>query len=274
IREVAAFPQGVWLENLAVRANGDLLVTRVDAAQVISVDYRNGQNEVAFDFPHTTAVLGIAEVVPDVFAVATGNYSVATGTTIGSYSIWVLDLSSGELKALKAADVPPGGTLNGVTRLDDEHVLVADTVFGVVYRVNIRTGAFTVALSGPEYEARAGPGPRFGVNGLRIVGSTLYFTNTGAKTLSRVAIHADGTANGTIEVLSDDLEMPDDFAIGPNGDVFVTLHGASAVDQLPAGGRKTRIAGGSDSTDFASPTAAHFGRAPGDTQTLYVVTGG
>ena len=52
VREVTTFPAGVWLENLAVRSNGDLLATRLDAAgEVISINPRTGAQRVLVSFP-------------------------------------------------------------------------------------------------------------------------------------------------------------------------------------------------------------------------------
>lgn len=269
VREVASFPTGVWLENLAVRSNGDLLATRIDKGEVISINPRTGAQHVVLSFPHTLSALGIAEVSPDVFAVATGNYSTSTGTTPGSYSIWTLDLRR-YAKAEQVADVPDAGVLNGVARLDDRRVLAADSINGVVYEIDLRTGSSRVVLSGPAYKAPPPPAYQLGVNGIHVHRGALYFTNTGAGTLSRVPLRG-----GKAEVLVEGLEIPDDFTLTASGDAFLTVNVVRSVVHLalPSGNR-TQVAGGPDSTDFGTPTAAQFGRTRADRKTLYVVTGG
>ncbi|EJD42390.1 NHL repeat-containing protein [Auricularia subglabra TFB-10046 SS5] len=271
VREVTSFPIGVWLENLAVRSNGALLATRIDKGEVISIDPRTGAQKVVLSFPNTTSALGIAEVSPDVFAIATGNYSTTSGSTPGSYAIWTLDLRPKTPRAKQAAAVPSAANLNGVAALDGAHVLVADSINGVVYKVGLRTGKHSVVLSGDAYQAPPPPAFQLGVNGLSIRHGTLYFTNSGAGTLARVPLQG-----GKVEVLADGLELPDDFALTPAGDAFVTLNTVRSVVRLAlrSGSKRTQVAGGPESEDFATPTAARFGRTRKDRETLYVVTGG
>ncbi|EJD42398.1 NHL repeat-containing protein [Auricularia subglabra TFB-10046 SS5] len=259
VREVTTFPTGVWLENIAVRSNGALLATRVDKAET-----------VVFSFRNTTSTLGIVQVSHDVFAVATGNYT-ATGSTPGSYSIWTLDFR-GSAKVTKVADVPEAGVLNGLKRLDDSRVLAADSINGVVYAVDLGSGTATVVLGGKDFEAPPLPAFHTGVNGIHIHRAALYFTNSGVGTLARVPL--DQGKDATVEVLADGLELPDDFALTSAGNAFVTLNIVRSVVRLSSDGKRTHVTGGPESTDFATPTTAQFGRTDADRETLYVVTGG
>lgn len=275
VREVASFPLGAWLENIAVRHNGRLLVTRLDVPEVWSVDAASGREKLVARFPAATSALGITEVEHDVFAVAIGNFSIATSSpTPGTYSIWCLDARTA--KTHKVADVPQAAFIDGLTTLSDSSVLAADSALGVVYRVDLRTGKSPVVLSGTPYEAPPAPAIPLGVNGIRTHDSSLYFTNAGAGTFARVAIHKNGTAAGEVETIAQNLEFPDDFAFSPSGKVsYLAVNQVRSVVAISlADGNRTQIAGGSNSTEFATPTAVQFGRTVHDRKTLYVTTGG
>ncbi|KZW03612.1 hypothetical protein EXIGLDRAFT_721802 [Exidia glandulosa HHB12029] len=284
VREVASFPVGTWLENLAVRANGQLLVTYLDVPELWSLDPLTGHSVRLAQFPGVTSALGITEVAHDVFAVATGNYSLATGATPGTSAVWSVDLRAtawnSNATVTKIADVPQAGVLNGIVPSPDGRgILAADSVVGAVYRVDFDTGKSSTVLSGTAYEFPANAVLRSGVNGVHISSSssspTLYFTNTGAGTFARVAIHQDGTAAGDVEVVKDGLELPDDFALDPSdGSAVVTLNQVRSLITISADGERVQVAGGSNSTDFATPTAVQFGRTLSDQTTVYVTTGG
>lgn len=274
VREVASFPVGTWLENLAVRASGELLVTRVDVAEVWSVSPLTGRSARLAVLPNATAAVGITEVEQDVFAVVAGTQSGGFPVP-GTFSIWTLNLRSRQPKATKVADVPSASFLNGLTALPGARaILAADSGSGVVYRVDLRSGNATIVLSGEAYAAPPPPAYPLGINGVHVQGSSLFFTNTGAATFSRVRIRPDGTAAGPVEALSTGIEGPDDFALSPNGPAFITVNQIRSIVAVDPKGSRVHIAGGANSTDFATPTAAQFGRTRMDSRTLYVTTAG
>lgn len=275
VREVASFPVGAWLENLAVRACGELLVTRVEVAEVWSVSPVSGRKNLVARFPDTTSATGITEIEHDLFAVNTGNYSAQSGFTPGSYAVWTVDLRGKVPKIRKIAAVPSAGMLNGLVALPGARVvLAADSVNGAVYKIDLRSGNATIALAGDAFAAPPPPAYPLGVNGVHLKASSLYFTNTGAGTYSRIAIHPDGTAAGPVETLRDDLELPDDFALSPNGLAYTTVNQIRSIVAIDTKGARVQIAGGANSIQFATPTAAQFGRTVSDRTTVYVTTGG
>jgi hypothetical protein len=93
LRNVTQFPNGTWVENLAVRSNGQLLVTLASAPELYLVDPIGGKQPLlVHQFPSVVGLTGIAEVEKDVFAVVGGNLSLTTFTSPpGSYSLlgWI-----------------------------------------------------------------------------------------------------------------------------------------------------------------------------------------
>lgn len=87
---VHQFPNETWIENLAVRQNGQILVTLIapPAPQLYQVDpFQTSAPAVLIDtVPGVTGLLGIAEIEQDVWYFLAGNFSVATfSTTPGTY---------------------------------------------------------------------------------------------------------------------------------------------------------------------------------------------
>src|SRR2546429_191408 len=74
VREVWQFPNSTWIENLAVRPNGNLLVTILNTPELYQVDPLDPREPALIHkFPRALGLLGIAEVDHDVFAVIAGN---------------------------------------------------------------------------------------------------------------------------------------------------------------------------------------------------------
>ncbi|KKY30293.1 hypothetical protein UCDDA912_g09769 [Diaporthe ampelina] len=219
-----------FLENIASRANGDLLVTMaVPQSNVFAI-----QNPMTscptmvpvFQVPGSNGTHGITEIAnrPDVFALVAGNISLSgnpANGVLGSNSVWELDLrTSGsaagagprtgvdpdpscppalplEVTARKIADLPMAPRLNGLAAVPGTSaVLVGDSQLGVAFRVDTATGAVTTALDVPEMKPVPGAGSAddaLGLNGMKVRGGALYFTTAASRTAYRIAIMPDGS---------------------------------------------------------------------------------
>jgi hypothetical protein len=92
------FPNETWIENLAVRANGNVLCTSLNRAAIYQVDPFAHVAETLHQFASTDGCLGIAETASDVFVVVTANVSLETNTAWpGSAKIWRVDARAWEL---------------------------------------------------------------------------------------------------------------------------------------------------------------------------------
>ena len=66
------FPAGTWIENLAIRSNGEILATDDTHPRIYQVDLtRTHEAVVVHEFTGTPSILGIVESSPDVFHVCT-----------------------------------------------------------------------------------------------------------------------------------------------------------------------------------------------------------
>lgn len=219
-----------FLENIASRSNGDLLVTMaVPQSNVFAIQnpMTSCPNMVpVFQVPGSNGTHGITEIAnrPDVFAVVAGNISLSgnpANGVMGSNSLWELDLrTSGnaagpgpitgvnpdpscppalplEVTARKIADLPMAPRLNGLASVPGTSaVLVGDSQLGVAFRVDTATGAVATAVDVPEMKPVPGAGSAddaLGLNGMKVRGGALYFTTAASRTVYRIAINPDGS---------------------------------------------------------------------------------
>ncbi|KAJ7470181.1 hypothetical protein B0H11DRAFT_2041733 [Mycena galericulata] len=274
---------GTWLENLAVRPNGQILATRLDIPELyqITPDPHNPNPTLIYTFPSALGALGIAELpaTPDVYAVLVGNFSLATvSSQPGSYSIWRVDVRPSRPIVSKIADIPSAVLPNGMVSLSaaENALLVSDSTLGNIWRFDLATHAYEVVIDDPLMK-KVLPSVGEGVNGIRLHGEYLYFINSYAPLLARVPIHPNGTANGkgTIVAYAPAGEGSfDDFAIDEEGTAYVASGVGNAITKVTAAGVASVIAGNLNSSEIASPTSVAFGRTEWDRWTIYVTTGG
>ena len=83
-----------WLENIAVRPNGDLLITQL-APHPILYTIKNPSSPNAslspiyeWHVPNVTKLLGITETTPDTFVIVAGNATTDSLGYHGTFSLW------------------------------------------------------------------------------------------------------------------------------------------------------------------------------------------
>ena len=265
------------LENLAPRSNGHLLLTASNQPFLYDIDPTASSPSPSKlpSIPGVSSVLGIAEISPDVFAVAAGNYSSSEVPTTGSFGIWQVDMAQAEPTVKLITQIPTAEGLNGMTALNgfSGTILVADTILGAVYKVDVSTGAHSIAIQNDDFASDAAKTPSFGINGLRMSGGDLYFTNSAQGLFGRVPINAEGAAEADVQILAQ-LEASagtyDDFDVDCGGNSWIATHN-DMVLTVTIGGTQTNMTGGT--TPFLQPTSARFGRGS-EAAVLYVVNYG
>jgi len=295
-------PAGTWAENLAVRANGNLLVTLLTAPELWEIPPHNPSGAARVHrFENYTSLLGITEYAHDAFAVVHGIANLSTGAPVpGSFAVSTVDFSVGGGQPLvqEAARVPEALLLNGLATLssDPPIVLAADSSWGKVYRIDINSKTHSVALADGSMESPTGTGRAqdIGVNGIHLVGDVLYFTNTIARTLNKVRLANNGSATGNFTLVANLGFQADDFTLAPGGRsvvsgggdgggafrggpaapaAYVAGNSNNTLFELRRDGVVKPILGAPNETVLQKPTAVQFGRTPQDRETLYVVDG-
>ena len=229
--------------------------------------------------------LGISETTPDVFAIilaapVNGSFVKTSGTP----SIYKVDMntfhSSGDevlsnATVTKIADIATADFLNGMTTLDECHVLVGDVYSGCVYKVDVETGDFEVVIRDPKMHFPSNAETNLGVNGIKIHDEFLYWTNTADGTLNKIRINKGGYAIGESEVVVANVPRADDFVFKEDGTVFVAQNQDDELSAVLRGDREAMVVAGSPvETVLAGVTAGKFGRLKWDKQRLYLTTSG
>lgn len=289
ITQLSSVP--TWLENIAVRSNGDLLVTQFAPAPVLyTVRNPSSPNAALKDihqFKTITNILGIAESCPDTFVVVGGNATANATGYAGTFSAWEVKFSKDAATVHKIVDIPESMFLNGVVALPDAPniVLIADSQFGLLFRLDTEKATYEVIADRPEFKPhpeRFNKTVGFGINGVKIRDEFLYFSNTNLVNIYRVPITKDGylakKGKAPVELYADLNAVTtfiDDFEIGPDGTVWVVTNDDNSLVAVTPRSRKVEVvAGAKDKLTLAGGTGAAFGRTKKDRHVLYISTAG
>ncbi|TAQ88640.1 hypothetical protein B7494_g3029 [Chlorociboria aeruginascens] len=262
-----------WIENLAVRSDNQLLLTQINPANLYLFNpAKPDPPTLIHTFSSASALTGIVELYPNIFYAVAGNYSITTGNTPGSYSLWKIDFNPPEsLPTIsKITDLPEAGLPNGVVAIPNENALfIADSANGTIIRFDVLTGTSSVFLSGTDLDPPLPPGSPLGVDGLSIHGKYVYFTDFGEETLYRIPF----ASNATLPEQISSGFYGDDLDIDEKGSIWVAANFNNEIVVVDQNGEKTTVLGGQDQLTVAGPTSARFGRGSQD-KILFVVTCG
>lgn len=133
-------------EGIAVRSNGQILVSFFDKGEAWLVDPSTKKASKVATFTDATCSAAIAEVAPDVFAVVAGQYG--SSSKAGSWGVWRVDFSAGGAMPTTTLvkKVPESGMWNGLTAFGNGTVLVGDAAKGAVFKVNVQTGEYGIVI--------------------------------------------------------------------------------------------------------------------------------
>ncbi|KAF4967230.1 hypothetical protein FSARC_5209 [Fusarium sarcochroum] len=274
---VAHVPDVKTLENLAVRHDGNILVTSTTSPVIhyISLTGHHSSTPIA-KVPGFVAVTGIVELERDVFYVASTNLTGAHGTN----AVWKLDMRHFELTSKGRIDrptalslvvnVPDAKVLNGMTKLDQNHILVSDSAAGTVTKVNVNTSKYDVVLQNAVLSSTP-TGLGIGVNGIRTYKGRLYFVNLDQQLFASLPISSStGAATGNVDViLNGTLEAADDFTLSRDGKkAWIAENGQNVLVEVDIKAKTSRIA--ANCTVLGSISSVALGRAKHDRDSVYI----
>ncbi|KAJ5188136.1 hypothetical protein N7491_004461 [Penicillium cf. griseofulvum] len=266
VSAVYQFPRGAYLENLAV-GHESILVTRADTPSLYQITlparpHASAYASLIHHFPNATGLMGITEYAPNTFAVIVGNFSM-TKLVPGTWSVWSVQIFDKNHPTVeKIVDLIEGQFLNGMTILNKTGaILIADSLAGCVYRLDVRTGDYEVVL---EHESMKATGA-IGLNGIRTVTTTtesfLYYDNSKTTTVNRVAIDpVSGSAKGKYITLAHGF-YADDLAYDyETGDVWVAGNADNTIFRINSNGEEIVVANASSTPSVMTPSSLAFGK--------------
>ncbi|KAK5658186.1 hypothetical protein OQA88_2159 [Cercophora sp. LCS_1] len=283
-RIVYRFPNRTWIENIAVRPNGDLLLTTLlpNASLYTLEDPQSPRARPrllhTFD---VDSLLGIAESRPDKFVVVGGDFSSRAVGVPGTFAAWTVDFGSqlgSHPRIRKAANIREAVFLNGVTELPGcGEVLIADSALGRAWRLDVETGKYTVGIQVPEMAPVPDAPLKIGINGIHFFKGFVYWTNSFEATLYRIKVGYNGhptPGSGVEKVAKVDVAFLDDFTFDYNATAWATTHLDNKLVAIKPNGAAVVVEGSAQELTVAGDTACHFGRTEKDRKVLYIVTDG
>ena len=190
---IASFPPHFLLENLAVRADGSILVTVLNRKQLWYVPAPIGGQPVTPVPVHTFDgfAMGIVETEPDIFYVST-----VDPATLERFDMrgWV---PGAPVKPTRILTFDQPAALNGACLMAPHVILLADSLAGLIWRVDLADDGLTATASvwlrhhtmasDPDNGFTSPLGPQPGINGIRFAARTnvVYYTSTGHKLFMR-----------------------------------------------------------------------------------------
>ncbi|KAJ7613164.1 hypothetical protein FB45DRAFT_843074, partial [Roridomyces roridus] len=285
-------PLHLLFEDLVARSSGHLLVTSCNSSTLHSFDPARSEEGLTpiHTFPNCDGLMGIVEITADVFAVATGYIDLVVKRG-ANMTVWTVDLNPSRSAPLvrKVAVVPNCSILDGFSTVPGSPhlILAADPGEGVVWQINLVTGASRIAFNDPSMSVD-GPAPALGVNGIHVRDSFLYYSNSDAATFSRIPVQLSANedmvrvGNAAAELMSRtqpagfDHEY-DGFDFDKQGRVWAATHtgAVTRITQRQDGSFEAEIVAGSlvDASIIEEPSSVRFGRGSAQQEaTLYVTT--
>jgi hypothetical protein len=280
---VAEFPEQFFLENIAVRGDGSLLVTVLNRKEIWCVPAPGADLPVEPTLVHTfdNTVMGIVETEPDIFYVC----------AVGPATLERIDLRhwtpGAPVDATRVLTFDQSGAvLNGCCLIAPRTILIADSVGGLIWRVDLSDDGLSAGAEvwlrhdSMAWDPDNPLNPQPGVNGVRFAPRTnfVYYTSTTRKLFMRVAVDAvSQEPAGEPEFVAGGT-MADDFCIDEDAGVaYVTTHRENTIDLVPLRPNASRIivAGEPFTEQLIGPSSAAWARGPADYgRVAYLTTDG
>ncbi|NMF59411.1 SMP-30/gluconolactonase/LRE family protein [Pseudanabaena yagii] len=254
---IAEFPVNTFLESIVVDADNTLFITSHYEGKVFRI---STDGVVATHATIAGKATGLA-LTPNGELLLSGWDEKETSV------VWLI-ASDGTVELL--TELPEAIFLNGLTGLDGDNYLIADSYRGAIWQLNVPTKTVSIWLEHADI-ARTSPEEVFpAVNGLKIYDNFLYASNTQKQQIVKIPILADRLA-GEPEIFLSGINI-DDFAFDIEGNLYGTTHVFNSVVKIAPDGTVTTIA--QLEQGMAGSTALAFGTSEGDRTSIYVTTNG
>lgn len=252
---IAEFPVNTFLENIAIDAQGTIFVTSYEEGKV----YRVMPNGNHAEFAHISGT--VAGIAID----RTGNILIA-GVNGQTSTIFRIDLT-GTVESI--VTLPEAIFLNGITHLQGDRYLVADSYKGAIWDVDVTTKTAKIWIQDNLLSRSDTRNPFPAVNGIKIYQNTLFASNTQRQLLVRIPIAENGIPKEP-EVFLTSVNL-DDFAFDIQGNLYGTTHVYNSVIRIAPNKQISTIAMAQQGV--TGSTALAFGRTS-DKTSIYVTTNG
>jgi hypothetical protein len=289
---IASFPADYFLESMAARADGSILVTVANRNELwyVPPPDPNGLVEPVHLSTFAHSAMAVVEVTPDIFYIAispVAEYQAAilaghTDTSHESYlhRLNLRDWSPGQpVKPEVVLQFPQAARgLNGGCLVAPNILLIADCFASLIWRVDLPAddGKPTARVWLKHDSMASDPGGPMpdqpGVNGVQYARKTnyVYYTTTAQELFMRVRVDPDTHDPADVPEFVAGGMMGDDFCIDDDaGLAYIATHRQNTIDRVsltPAENsyRRHSVAGKPFTKQLIGPTKGVWGRGPGD----------
>jgi hypothetical protein len=229
------FPNGTFLENLVVAPDGRVIFTNYFARTLEAWSPTAGHARLA-EVPAHPVSLTALDGGRHALIVHGVAFNRGPEAMRGEAAILLVEADGGVSRriALPEAIFPNGALLLAPGRL-----LIADSGLGLVWSVDLASGAATRWLADPMLAPVQGQ-PYPGVNGIKRAGDAILLSNSAQQVLLRQALAGD-RAEGAPVLLARMGTGIDDFAVAPDGTVFAATHATGLARLAPGAAAPSMI---------------------------------
>lgn len=222
------FPNGTFLENLVVAPDGRVIFTNYFARTLEAWSAGTGHARLA-EVPAHPVSLTALDGGRHALIVHGVPFNRGPVAMRGEAAILLVEADGTVARRIALAEaIFP----NGALLLAPQRLLVADSGLGLVWSVDLASGAATRWLADATLAPVEGQ-PYPGVNGIRRAGDALLLSNSAQRLLLRQAL-AGERAEGAPQTVARMTTGVDDFVVAPNGAVFAATH-ATGIAMLAPG---------------------------------------
>ena len=282
---ITQMPSDAWVEGLAVRPNGRILLTRLDQPEVydFQAEDKDAAPELLCTFPSSNGIMNICPLKGrhDEYAVVSANINMAK-SQFSDFVIWRIALTPGSKAApepIRIATIPEAGCILSLTAATERILLLADSAKHCIWQLDIETGESSVLISDDSMKIKSA-GDFFGLNRMRVAGDFVVFTNTSAGTICKVPVGPDADrlrTLGPVETTTDDVVDCDGWAMadvnGGNGSFYLANYMDGILWKLVVDPVSAESTSSIVMTDLVSPTAVEVMHVNGQPKIFVVCCG-
>lgn len=253
-QQIATFPVHTFLESVVVHDDGTLLISSHEDGRILRMT-PSGESEVYATIPGKAVGLVLTSA---------GEVLVSAWDANGVPTVFYI---SAQGTVMPLLTLPDAMFLNGMTHLEGDRYLIADSYRGAIWDLNLADKQARIWLEYPLLARKTPDSPIPGVNGLKIWNGVLYASNSDQAHIVRIPIEPNGMA-GQPEVFVANTQV-DDFAFDQTGNLYGATHVLNSVIKVAPDGTTATIA-----ENVVGSTAVAFGRTLSDQTMIYIVTNG
>lgn len=218
LETVATIPSNGFNENLFQAADGSIYVTGAFDGNLWKITSAGSVEKFA-TFPDHATILGIVGLGDGlVLGAHRRGFETPSGadfSDLGS-EVLMLDKNGNVTATIPGND---GDVFNGMTLDGHGRILITDSLKSSIWQFDPGTQKLSLWVKG---EVLSSPSvSELGANGIKVVNGWVYVANRSKKAVYKIRIDENGQAQGAFSLVADGLPVADDFAVGPDGTIYM-----------------------------------------------------